>query len=171
MGYEMRANRLDTQDDLYKRLYDAMKKENPVKLLVTTTGIDAAHMAVDIAVSLQPSYTNHYSTKGVLYLSQLRDYKPPSLRSLPEAIEICRKALDIYDKALETSRGPNHFPMIGKIQAIISLLEIIKDLPCFHSEDRTFMRYLKEGDPPSEMTEVLSQDEPRLRSKSQFHHT
>ena len=159
MGYEMRANRLDTQDDLYKRLYDAMKKENPVKLLVTTTGIDAAHMAVDIAVSLQPSYTNHYSTKGVLYLSQLRDYKPPSLRSLPEAIEICRKALDIYDKALETSRGPNHFPMIGKIQAIISLLEIIKDLPCFHSEDRTFMRYLKEGDPPSEMTEVLSQDD------------
>lgn len=159
MGYEMRANSMDKQDDLHKRLYNAMRKERPVELPMPRTGIDAAHVAVDIAVSLQPSYTNHYTTKGVLYLSQLRDYKLPLLRSLPEAIEICRKALGVYDKALETSRGTNHFSMIGKIQAIISLLEIVKDLPCFHSEDKTFMSYLKKGEVPPEMENELSLDE------------
>lgn len=159
MGYEMRAKSMDEQDELDKRLYSAMTKERPVKLPMPRNGIDAAHTAVDIAVFLQPSFTNHYTTKGVLYLSQLRDLKPlPQLRSLPEAIEICRKALSVYDKALETSRGPNHFSMIGKIQAIISLLEIVKDLPCFQSE-KNFQAYLKKEDVPEEMGEVLSSDE------------
>lgn len=159
MGYEMRAKGMDEQDELDKRLYSAMTKERPVKLPMPRNGIVAAHTAVDIAVFLQPSFTHHYSTKGVLYLSQLRDLKPrPQLRSLPEAIEICRKALSVYDKALETSRGPNHFSMIGKIQAIISLLEIVKDIPCFQSE-RNFQAYLKKEEVPQEMGKVLSSDE------------
>jgi len=158
MGYEMRANSMDKQDDLHKRLYNAMTKERPVKLPMPKTGIEAAHIAVDIAVSHQPSFTNHYTTKGVLYLLQLNDFKPPQLWLLPEAIEICRKALGVYGKALETSRGPNHFSMVGKIQAIISLLEIVKDLNCFQS-DKRFTTYLKKGEVPPEMVEVLSQDE------------
>lgn len=156
MGYEMRANEMDKQNELHKRLYNAMTKEHSVKLSMPRTGIDAAHIAVDIAVSYQPSYTNHYTTKGVLYLFQLRDFKPPLLRSLPEAIEICRKALGVYDKALQNSREPNHFSMIGKIQAIVSLLQIVKDLPCFHFDDRKFTTYLKKGDVPPEIEEVLS---------------
>lgn len=156
MGYEMRAKEMDNQNELHKRLYNAMTKEHPVKVSMPATGIDAAHIAVDIAVSYQPSYSNHYNAKGVLYLFQLRDFKPPLLRSLPEAIEICRKALGVYDKALQNSREPNHFSMIGKIQAIVSLLQILKDLPCFQFEDRKFTTYLKKGDVPPEMAEILS---------------
>ena len=172
MGYEMRLTQMDKQNDLLKRLFSAMncamKKESPGKLPTPTTGIDAAHVAVDIAVSLQPSLTNHYSTKGVLYLLQLSDYKPPSHRTLPEAIEICRKAISVYDKARETSRGRSHFSMIGEIQAIISLLGIVKDLPCFDSEDGKFMTYLKEeGDAPPELIEVLRpEDEEFIRTLS-----
>ena len=160
MGYEMRGKEMDNQNELHKRLYNAMTKQHPVKLSMPRTGIDAAHIAVDIAVSYQPNYTNHYTTKGVLYLFQLRDqlkgFKPPLLRSLPEAIEICRKALGVYDKALQNSREPNHFSMIGKIQAIVSLLQIVKDLPCFQSEVRKFTTFLKKVDTPPEMAEVLS---------------
>ena len=156
MGYEMRTKVMDENDDLHERLYKAMKKESTIKHPMPRNGIDAAHKAVDIAVSLQPSDTNYYNSKGVLYLLQLKYYKPPLLRSLPEAVEICRKALEVYDKALATSKGPNHLPMIGKIQAIILLLEIIKELPCFNSEDMKFTRYLKEGDAPLEVVEVLS---------------
>lgn len=156
MGYEMRAKEMDNQNELHKRLYNAMTKEHPVKLSMPRTGINAAHIAVDIAVSYQPNYSNHYTTKGVLYLFQLRDFKPPLLRSLPEAIEICRKALGAYDKALQNSREPNHFSMIGKIQAIVSLLQIVKDLPFFQFEVRKFTTFLKKGDVPQEMAEVLS---------------
>lgn len=156
MGYEMRANEMDEKDELHERLYNAMRKEHPIKLSMPRTGIDAAHIAVDIAVSCQPSYVNHYTTKGVLYLLHLRDFKPPLLPSLPVAIEICRKALGVYDKALQNSREPNHFSMIGKIQAIVSLLQIIKDLPCFQFEFGRFTTYLKKGDAPPEVEEVLS---------------
>ena len=157
MGYEIRANSLDEENDLsnlLERLDNAAKKESPTKLPVSPTGIDAAHMAVDIAISLLPSYTNHYTTKGVLYLLQLTDYKRTPLRSLSEAIQTCRKALEVYDKALAISKVPNHFSMIGKIQAIISLLEIVK--ACFYLDEMKFLRYLKEGDAPPELTEVLS---------------
>lgn len=156
MGYEMRVKEMDNQNELHKRLYKAMTKEHPIKLSMPRTGIDAAHIAVDIAVSYQPNYSNHYTTKGVLYLFQLRDFKPLLLRSLPEAIEICRKALGVYDKALQNSREPNHFSMIGKIQAIVSLLQIVKDLPCFQFEVRKFTTFLKKGEVPPEMAEVLS---------------
>ena len=157
MLYEICANSLDEENDLsnlLERLYNAAKKESPTKLPVSSTGIDAAHMAVDIAASLLPIYTNHYTTKGVLYLLQLTDYKRTPLRSLSEAIQTCRKALEVYDKALAISKVPNHFSMIGKIQAIISLLEIVK--ACFYLDEMKFLRYLKEGDAPPELTEVLS---------------
>lgn len=167
MGYEMRLEKMDKQDELGKRLYSAMKKESPSIRSMPKTGIDAAHVAVDIAVYLQPSLSNHYSTKGVLYLLQIRDYKPPSLQTLPEAIEICRKAMSIYDKARETSRGRSHFSMIGKIETIISLLKNVKDLPCFDSEDGKFITYLKEGDAPLELTDVLDpQDQDYIRTLS-----
>ena len=156
MGYELRSNEMDETNELHRRLHHAMTEEQPDKLPMPRTGIDAAHNAVDIAVSLQPSYTNHYTTKGVLYLLQLRDFKTPLLQSLPEAIEICRKALSVYHKALQTSREPNHFSMNGKIQANVSLLQIVKDLPCFHSEERKFTSYLKRRAVPPEMAEVLS---------------
>ena len=158
MGYEMRANIMDEQDDLNKRLYNAMTKEGHVKLPMPINGIDAAHSAVDIAVSLQPSFTNHYNTKAGFYVLQLRDLKALQLRSLPEAIEICHKALGAYDKGLKASHGRNHFSMNGKIEAIISLLEIVKDLPCFQS-GRKFMAYLKKEEVPAEIEEVLSKDE------------
>lgn len=161
MGYEMRANIMDEGNNVHWRLYNAManSKERPVKLPMPVKGIDAAHTAVDIAVFLQPSFTNHYTTKGGLYLLQLRDLKKqPHFRLLPEAIEICRKALGVYDKGLETSHGRNHFSMNGKIEAIISLLEIVKNLHCFQS-DRKFMAFLKKEEVPTELKEVLSEDE------------
>ena len=172
MGYEMRLTQMDKQNDLLKRLFSAMnsamKKESLGKLPTPTTGIDAAHAAVDIAVSLQPSLTNHYTTKGMLYLLQLSDYKPSSYRTLSEAIEICRKAKCVHDKARETSRGRSHFSRIGEIQTIISLLGIVKDLPCFDSEDGKFMTYLKEeGGAPPELIEVLRpEDEEFIRTLS-----
>ena len=157
MGYEMRANSLNEEVDLrnlVERLYNAVEKESHEKPPVLLTGIDAAHMAVDIAISLQRTYTNHYTTKGVLYFLQLTDCKHTPLRSLAEAVQTCRKALEIYDKALATSKVPNHFSMIGKIEAIILLLEIVKS--CFHSDEKRFLRYLKEAEAPSELTGVLS---------------
>ena len=137
IGYELRANEMDATNELNKRLHHTMTETREIKVTIPRTGIDAAHMAVEIAISLQPSYTNHYTTKGVLYLHQLRDFKTktPSLRALPHAVEICRKALNVYDEAHKISREPNHFSMIGKIQANISLLEIVKDLPCVNSEE------------------------------------
>ena len=157
MGYEMRAIDMNKQNDLLERLHSAMMKETRVEL--PESGIDAAHTAVDIAVSLQPKFTNHYTTKGVLYLLQLRDLKTAQSRSVPKGIEICRKALSVYDKALEASREPNHFSMNGKLQAIISLLEIVKDLPCFQPDGIMFMAYLKKEKVPPEMQEVLSNEE------------
>lgn len=160
MGYEMRTNSLDEEvnlRNLVERLYNAVKKESHEKPPLPLTGIDAAHMAVDIAISFQRTYTNHYATKGVLYFLQLTDYKRTPLRSLAEAVQTCRKALEIYDKALETSKVPNLFSMIGKIEAIISLLEIVKS--CFHSDEKRFLRYLKEAEAPSELMELSLEDQ------------
>ena len=160
MGYEMRTNSLDEEVDLrniVERLYNAVKKESHEKPPLLLTGIDAAHMAVDIAISLQRTYPNHYTTKGVLYFLQLTDYKRTPLRSLAEAVQTCRKALEIYDKALATSKVPNLFSMIGKIEAIILLLEIVKS--CFHSDAKRFLRYLKETEAPSELMGLSLEDQ------------
>ena len=157
IGYELRANEMDATNELNKRPHHTMTEIKQIKVTIPRTGIDAAHMAVDIAVSLQPSYTNHYTTKGVLYFHQLRDFKTktPLLRALTDAVKICRKALGVYHKALETSREPNHFSMIGKIQANVSLLEIVKDLPCFYSDGK-FTMYLERRTVSPEVEKALS---------------
>ena len=156
-----RANEMKATNELNKRLHHTMTEIKQIKVTIPQTGIDAAHMAVDIAVSLQPSYTNHYTTKGVLYFHQLRDFKTktPLLRALPDAVEICRKALGVYHKALETSREPNHFSMIGKIQANVTFLEIVKDLPCFNSDEGKFTMYLERRTVPHELENALSPDD------------
>jgi len=163
MGYEMRAKEMDSKDDLHHRLYSTMNKEADVKLPMPETCIEAAHVAVDIAINQQPKYSHHYVTKGVLYLLQLRDFKPEELPnlpcSLPVVIDICRKALEVYDKALSTTNTLNHYSMIGKIQAMVSLLEIVKGLPCFRLESERFTRYLKKFEIPREMEDTLRQEE------------
>lgn len=159
MGYQMRSSEMNEGDDLHKRLYKAMISEKVLgSIPMPRTGIEAAHIAVDIAINHQPDYSHHYVTKGVLYRWQLTesDERPHSLHSLPGDIEICREALDVYDKALTASHGHNHYPMIGKIQAIVSLLKIVKGQPCFGIEDESFTRFLETGETPSEMANVLS---------------
>ena len=159
MGYEMRAKEMDPEDSLHNRLHSTMSSnlEEYTKFAVPQTGIETAHVAVDIAINQQPKYSHHYVTKGVLYLLQLRDFMPedlPNLHcSMPTVIDICRKALEVYDKALSTSHALNHYSMIGKIQAIISLLQIVKGVPCFRLESKRFTRYLKNGEIPKELTE------------------
>lgn len=159
MGYEMRAKEMDPEDSLHNRLHSTMSSnlEEYTKFAVPQTGIETAHVAVDIAINQQPKYSHHYVTKGVLYLLQLRDFMPedlPNLHcSMPTVIDICRKALEVYDKALSTSHALNHYSMIGKIQAIISLLQIVKGVPCFRIESKRFTRYLKNGEIPKELTE------------------
>ena len=163
MGYEMRANVMDSNDKLHYRLHTTMIKEGDVKLSMPETGIEAAHVAVDIAINQQPKYSHHYVTKGVLYLLQLRDFKPEELpnlpSSLPAVIDICRKALEVYDKALSTTHILNHYSMIGKIQAIVSLLEIVKGLPFFRLDGESFTRYLKKSEIPREMEDTLTREE------------
>lgn len=163
MGYEMRANEMDPKDDLHNRLYTTMNKEVDSKLPMPETGIEAAHIAVDIAINQQPKYSHHYVTKGVLYLLQLRDFKPEELPNLPVSllavIDICRKALDVYDKALSTTHTLNLYSMIGKIQAIVSLLEIVKGLPSFRLEGERFTNYLKKTEVPREMEDLLTQED------------
>jgi len=163
MGYEMRAKEMDSKDDLHHRLYSTMNKEGDIKLSMPETCIEAAHVAVDIAITQQPKYSHHYVTKGVLYLLQLRDFKPEELPnlpcSLPAVIDICRKALEVYDKALSTTNTLNHYSMIGKIQAMVSLLEIVKGLPCFRLESERFTRYLKKFEIPKEIEDTLKETE------------
>lgn len=159
MGYEMRTKGMDPDDDLHNRLHSTMNSSVPegTKFAMPQTGIETAHLAVDIAIKQQPKYSHHYVTKGVLYLLQLRDFKPedlPNLHcSMPAVIDICRKALEVYDKALSKTHALNHYSMIGKIQAIISLLQIVKGVPCFRHEGERFTRYLKNSEIPKEMPE------------------
>ncbi len=162
MGYEMLENEMNENGDLYHSLYRAMTSNREQDAFpMPKIGIEAAHMAVDIAINHQPNYGHHYATKGDLYRLQLRQLEErhnlPG--SLPKGIEICRKALEVYDKALKTSHGFNHYPMIGKIQAILSLLEFVKSLPCFNPEDESFTRYLETDEIPWEMADALSRDE------------
>ena len=106
MGYEMRANEMDKKNEQHHRLHTTMNKEQDVKLPMPKTGIEAAHIAVDIAINEQPNYSHHYVTKGTLYLLQLRDFKTEerakiARQSMPEVIDICRKALESTIKHLE----------------------------------------------------------------------
>lgn len=162
MGYEMLENEMNESEDLHKSLFKAMaSNKEQDSFQVPKSGIEAAHIAVDIAINHHPHYGHHYATKGDLYRLQLRQLEErhnlPG--SLHKVIEICRKALDVYDKALKTSHGFNHYPMIGKIQAILSLLKFVKSLPCFDPEDDSFTKFLETDEIPWEMEDFLSQDD------------
>ena len=165
MGYEMAANEMDQANDQYRRLYVTMNNQQGVKVPMPKTGIEAAHIAADIAIHLKPNYSHHYVTKGNLYLLQLRNFKPEErpipldCYSMTDVIEFCRKALEFYDKALSTMHVLNHYSMIGKIQAIVSLLKIVKGLPLFLSDREGFTRYLKRAEVPEEIESVFNPEE------------
>ena len=170
MGYEMRSKPMDNEDRLQKRLYNTMKAaKDDLKRPMPETGIEAAHIAVDIAISHQPNYSHHYVlTKGVLYHLQLRDFTPDEHTKLsclmPEVIDICRKALDVYDKALSTTSTLNLYSMIGKIQAIVSLLTIVKGLSCFGREGESFTRYLNNDEIPRDMDTLTEEEHEYVQS-------
>ena len=163
MGYEMRANEMEAKNEEHCRLHTTMIEERGIKLPMPKIGIEAAHIAVDIAINQQPKYSHHYVTKGTLYLLQLRDFKsedgPTLPASMTEVIDVCRKALEVYDKALSTTHELNYYSMIGKVQAIVSLLQIVKGLPFFRLDGESITKYLKTADIPSELEEVLTQEE------------
>lgn len=163
MGYEMRAIEMDAENQEHHCLHKTMIEESRIRLPMPTTGIEAAHIAVDIAIDQQPKYSHHYVTKGTLYLLQLRDFqseeRPTLPASMPEVTDICRKALEVYDKALSTTHELNYYSMIGKIQAIVSLLQIVKGLPFFRLDGESITKYLKNADIPRELEEVLTQEE------------
>ena len=162
MGYEMRGMEMDEENEEHGRLYSTMIEERGM-MPMPKTGIEAAHTAVDIAINQQPKYRHHYVTKGTLYLLQLRDFKPEERltipAAIPKAIDICGKALEVYDKALSTSHELNYYSMIGKIQAIVLLLEIVKGLPFFRLDGESITKYLKKPEIPREMEDVLTPEE------------
>lgn len=162
MGYEMRFKQLESTDAVHSRLLDAIKvsKGDESHLRMPETGIKAAHTAIDIAICLQPNYSHHFSTKGVLYVLQLRDVNINDglslVSSLPDVIDIGRNALNAYDQAIEKMRGLNFYSVNEKIQVIVLLLKIVRSLPCFClSENSSFTRYLEVGEIPQEMEDLL----------------
>ena len=164
MAYEMRFKQLESTNAVHSRLYDAinLSKGDESHLTMPETGIEAAHVAVDIAIRLQPNYSHHYSTKGVLYVLQLRDVNTDDghslVSSMLDVIEIGRNALNVYDKAIKKMRGLNFYSVNGKIQVIVLLLKIVKSLPCFClSENSNFTGYLEVGEIPQEMKDLLPQ--------------
>ena len=163
MGYEMRFKQLESKDALHSRLYEAMNlsKVKEHQLPMPETGIKAAHIAIDIAIDQEPSYSHHYTTKGVLYVLQLRDVNTEDehnlVSSMSDVIDIGRKALKVYDQAIQQKHGLNFYSVIGKTQVIVLLLKIFKSLPCFCLENNSFTRYLEFGEIPREMVDFLQQ--------------
>ena len=166
IGYDMRFKAFDGEDTLHSRLFDEMNlnREGEAMQSMPETGIQAAHVAIDIAINLQPKYTNHYTTKGVLYILRLRDLlKAESGHSLealmPDVIDIGRKALEVYNHAIPGEHGHNLYSVIGKIQVIVLLLKIVKSLPCFYQENSIYTRYLEGAKIPTGMADVLPQED------------
>ena len=56
MGYEMRAKEMDPEDGLHDRLHSTMSSNlgEHTKFAMPQTGIETAHVAVDIAINQQP---------------------------------------------------------------------------------------------------------------------
>lgn len=168
MGYEMRFKQLESGDVLFNRLYDAMNsnKVEELQLPMPETGIKlikAAHIAVDIAIELQPNYNNHYTTKGVLYVLQLRGINTEDGHnlesSMPDIIDMGRKALEVYDQSIKRKHGFNFYSLNGKIEVIVLLLKLLKALPCFSLKENSFTMYLEAREIPREMEELLSQED------------
>ena len=163
IGYEFGIAAIDKNEEaVFIRMHSVMKKmmKEDENLSMPKTGIDAAHKAIDVAIGYQPSYAHHYVTKGNLYLLELKDrFKDPTRwidnTSLAESIDICRQALIVYDKAEANARHQlSHYSVIGKIQVIISILEIVRRLPCFYEGSR-FTEYLNKENVPQEMKDML----------------
>ena len=165
IGYEMRFKKFDGEDILHSRLFDEINsnREGEAMQSMPETGDQAAHVAIDIAINLQPKYRNHYTTKGVLYILRLRDLKAESGHDLealmPDVIDIGRKALEVYDHVIPGKHGHNLYSVIGKIQVIVLLLKIVKSLPCFYLENSSYTRYLEGGKIPTGMADVLPQED------------
>ena len=165
IGYEMRFKKFDGEDILHSRLFDEINSNRDGEAMQTIpeTGVQAAHVAIDIAINLQPKYRNHYTTKGVLYILRLRDLTAESGHDLealmPDVIDIGRKALEVYDHAIPGKHGHNLYSVIGKIQVIVLLLKIVKSLPCFYLENSSYTRYLEGGKIPTGMADLLPQED------------
>lgn len=165
MGYEMRFKQLESGDVLFNRLYDAMNsnKMEELQLPMPETGSKAAHMAVDIAIGLEPNYNNNYATKGLLYVLQLRGINTEDghnlISSMPDIIDMGRKALEVYDQAIKRKYGFNFYSLNGKIEVIILLLKLLKALPCFSLKENSFTMYLEAKEIPREIEELLSQED------------
>ena len=165
LGYEMRFKQLESKDALHSRLNDAinLSKGEEHQLPMPENGIKAAHIAIDIAIDQRRKYSHHYTTKGGLYVLQLRDVNTKDehnlVTSMPDVIDIGRKALKVYDQAIQRMHGVNFYPVIGKIQVIVLLFKIFKSLPCFDLENNSFTRYLEVGEIPREMKDFLQQED------------
>ena len=164
IGYEFGVVDIDKNNEaVFARMHDVMKEtpKGDKNLSMPKTGIEAAHTAIDVAIAYQPSYSHHYATKGNLYLRELKDRfkdKTGSINrtSLEESIKICRQAFIVYDKAEANARlRLNLYSVIGKIQVIISILEIVRRLPCFY-EGSSFTEYLNKEYVPQEMKDSLT---------------
>ena len=162
IGYEFGIADIDKNDEAFIRMHEVMKKmKEDENLSMPETGIEAAHKAIDVAIAYQPSYAHHYVTKGTLYLKELKDrFKDKTgwidSASLEESIKLCKQAFVVYDKADEYARQQlSHYSVIGKIQAIISILKIVRRLPCF-CEGSSFTMYLNKEYVIPEMAHFLS---------------
>ena len=166
IGYEVGPKAIEVGDQIFKRMLTAIKIQRHDNSCTSpvTTGIEAAHRAIDVAISYQPSYSHHYGTKGELYKLYLRTVKEQAQSSgklpvsLLDVTDTCRQATKVYDKALEAQRDLNLFALIGKIQVIIELFVIIKTLPCFQ-QDQLFARYLNREEMPLDVQNLMPKEE------------
>ena len=141
----------------------------------TTSGFEVAHQVIDLAVKLQPNYVHHLVTKGTLFKAELHsklletnrpDFSSVNLQEFgKESIDITKKGISMYNSALEKTLHDDGYlyAMIGKIQIIIILLEMFKNLPSFsageQSRDESFKSFITFGKYPEELSSTLSEED------------
>ena len=141
----------------------------------SASGFEVAHQVIDLAVTLQPTYAHHLVTKGTFFKTELQsklletnrpDFASRNLQDfVEEVINITKKGISLYNSALEKTPHDDGYlyAMIGKIQIIIILLEIFKNLPCFsvggQRPDESFKLYMTFGKHPEELNSTLSEDD------------
>ena len=140
-----------------------------------TSGFQVAHEVIDLAVRLQPNHVHHLVTKGTLFktelYSKLLETNRPDFTSsmfkafVKEAINIARKGIFLYDSVLvKTAYDDGYlYAMIGKIQTVIILLEIFKNLPYFsvgeQTRDESFKFFMTFGQYPKDLKSILDEDD------------